>query len=99
MGVSHSFTKICIFYTADNMDSVKNSYHIGQLIGLKINMLKTNFFIMLVVSLSLLGVPTPPRSPGFLVSFISHVGSSGTRKFISNDYSWYKHIIFRFISN
>ena len=54
--VSHSFTKICIFYTAGNMYSVKNSYHIGQLIGLKTTMPKTSF-VMLIAGLSLMGMP------------------------------------------
>ncbi|GAB4163765.1 MAG: hypothetical protein Tsb006_3030 [Rickettsiaceae bacterium] len=54
--VSHSFTKICMFYTAGNMYSVKTAYDIGELIGIKTTMPKTSF-IMLIAGLSLIGVP------------------------------------------
>jgi multicomponent Na+:H+ antiporter subunit D len=54
--VSHSFTKICIFYTAGNIYSVKNSYHIGELIGIRSTMPKTSF-VMLIAGLSLMGMP------------------------------------------
>ena len=54
--VSHSFTKICIFYAAGNMYSVKNSYHIGELIGIRNTMPKTSF-VMLIAGLSLMGIP------------------------------------------
>ena len=54
--VSHSFTKICIFYAAGNMYSVKNSYHIGELIGIRSTMPKTSF-VMLIAGLSLMGMP------------------------------------------
>jgi len=54
--VSHSFTKICIFYAAGNMYSVKNAYHIGELIGIRNTMPKTSF-VMLIAGLSLMGMP------------------------------------------
>ncbi|MDG1436324.1 MAG: proton-conducting transporter membrane subunit [Rickettsiaceae bacterium] len=54
--VSHSFTKICLFYTAGNIYSVKNSYDIGELIGIRTTMPKTSF-IMLISGLSLIGMP------------------------------------------
>jgi multicomponent Na+:H+ antiporter subunit D len=63
--VSHSFTKICIFYAAGNIYSVKNSYHIGELIGIRNTMPKTSF-VMLIAGLSLMGVP--PFS-GFISKF------------------------------
>lgn len=54
--ISHSFTKICLFYTAGNIYSVKNAYHIGELIGIHRTMPKTSF-IMLISGLSLIGMP------------------------------------------
>ncbi|MDP4709535.1 MAG: cation:proton antiporter [Rickettsiaceae bacterium] len=54
--ISHSFTKICIFYAAGNIYSVKNSYHIGELIGIRSTMPKTSF-VMLIAGLSLMGIP------------------------------------------
>lgn len=54
--ISHSFTKICLFYTAGNIYSVKNSYDIGELIGISKTMPKTSF-IMLISGLSLIGIP------------------------------------------
>jgi len=54
--VAHSFTKICIFYAAGNIYSVKNSYHIGELIGIRSTMPKTSF-MMLIAGLSLMGIP------------------------------------------
>ena len=54
--VSHSFTKICIFYAAGNIYSVKNAYHIGELIGIRNTMPKTSF-VMLIAGLSLMGMP------------------------------------------
>ena len=54
--ISHSFTKICIFYTAGNMYSVKKAYRIGELIGIRATMPKTSF-VMLIASLSLIGIP------------------------------------------
>ncbi|MGC0372101.1 MAG: hypothetical protein DGJ47_000806 [Rickettsiaceae bacterium] len=54
--VSHSFTKICIFYTAGNIYSVKTSYRISELIGIKTTMPRTSF-ILLISGLSLIGVP------------------------------------------
>ncbi len=54
--ISHSFTKICMFYTAGNIYSVKNSYHINELTGIKSTMPKTSF-ILLIAGLSLMGIP------------------------------------------
>ena len=54
--ISHSFTKICIFYSAGNMYSVKTAYRIGELIGIKTTMPKTSF-VMLIAGLSLIGIP------------------------------------------
>ncbi len=54
--VSHSFTKICIFYSAGNMYSVKNSYKVVELIGIRDVMPKTSF-ILLIAGLSLMGIP------------------------------------------
>ena len=54
--VSHSFTKICIFYASANIYSVKNSYKISELIGIKTTMPKTSF-VMLIAGLSLIGMP------------------------------------------
>lgn len=54
--ISHSFTKICIFYAAGNIYSVKNAYHIGELIGIRRTMPKTSF-VMLIAGLSLMGIP------------------------------------------
>ncbi|PCJ27568.1 MAG: cation:proton antiporter [Rickettsiales bacterium] len=54
--VSHSFTKICMFYAAGNMYSVKNSYNIQELVGIKNTMPKTSF-VMLIAGLSLIGMP------------------------------------------
>ncbi len=54
--ISHAFTKICIFYAAGNIYSVKNLYHIGELIGIRTTMPKTSF-VMLISGLSLMGIP------------------------------------------
>lgn len=54
--ISHSFTKICIFYAAGNIYSVKNAYDVGELIGIRSTMPKTSF-IMLIAGLSLMGMP------------------------------------------
>ena len=54
--VSHAFTKICIFYAAGNMYSVKTSYDIKELVGIKTTMPKTSF-MMLIAGLSLIGLP------------------------------------------
>ena len=54
--ISHSFTKICIFYAAGNIYSVKNSYHISELVGIRRTMPKTSF-VMLIAGLSLMGMP------------------------------------------
>ena len=54
--ISHSFTKICLFYTAGNIYSVKNSYEISDLVGIRSTMPKTSF-IMLISGLSLMGIP------------------------------------------
>lgn len=54
--ISHSFTKICIFYSAGNIYSVKNSYHIRELVGVGSTMPKTSF-VMLISGLSLMGLP------------------------------------------
>jgi multicomponent Na+:H+ antiporter subunit D len=54
--VSHAFSKICMFYAAGNIYSVKNSYNLNQLIGIKNTMPKTSF-VMLISGLSLIGIP------------------------------------------
>jgi len=54
--VSHSFTKICLFYAAGNIYSVKNSYRIEELIGVHNTMPRTSF-VLLIASLSLIGIP------------------------------------------
>jgi multicomponent Na+:H+ antiporter subunit D len=54
--VSHAFSKICLFYTAGNIYSVKNSYYISELMGINKTMPKTSLF-MLIAALSLIGVP------------------------------------------
>lgn len=54
--VSHSLTKICFFYTAGNMYSIKTAYRIDELTGLKRLMPKTSFLLLISV-LSLVGVP------------------------------------------
>lgn len=54
--VSHAFSKICLFYTAGSIYSVKNSYYIGELIGIHKTMPKTSLFMM-IASLSLIGIP------------------------------------------
>lgn len=54
--ISHSFTKICIFYAAGNIYSVKNSYRVEELIGVRQTMPITSF-IILISGLSLMGMP------------------------------------------
>lgn len=54
--ISHSFTKICIFYAAGNIYSVKNAYRVGELIGIRSTMPITSF-VMLIAGLSLMGMP------------------------------------------
>lgn len=54
--ISHSFTKICLFYAAGNIYSVKSSSTINELIGIKDTMPKTSF-VILIAGLSLIGIP------------------------------------------
>ncbi|MCP5370020.1 MAG: cation:proton antiporter [Rickettsiaceae bacterium] len=54
--VSHSFTKICLFYTAGNMYSIKTAYRIDELIGLNKLMPKTSC-VLLIAVFSLIGMP------------------------------------------
>ena len=54
--VSHSFTKICIFYSAGNFYSLNKTYYLSDLAGIKNTMPKTSL-ILLISSLSLIGMP------------------------------------------
>ena len=54
--VSHSFTKICLFYSAANFYSLNKTYYISDLAGIKKTMPKTSL-ILLIATLSLIGMP------------------------------------------
>lgn len=54
--VSHSLSKICLFYAAGNIYSVKGVYKISQLLGIYRDLPKTSF-IFLIATLSLIGMP------------------------------------------
>lgn len=54
--VSHSFTKISLFYAAGSIYSLKSAYHIKDLSGLSSSMPKTSL-VMLIAGLSLIGIP------------------------------------------
>lgn len=54
--ISHSFTKICLFYAAGNIYTIKNSYTLTQLVGARDTLPKTSF-VMLISGLSLIGIP------------------------------------------
>lgn len=54
--VSHSFTKICLFYATGNIYSVKNAYRVEELVGIYNTMPRTSL-VLLISSLSLIGVP------------------------------------------
>ena len=54
--VSHSFSKICLFYSAGNFYSSGRTYYLTDLIGINKNMPKTSA-IFLVSTLSLIGIP------------------------------------------
>jgi multicomponent Na+:H+ antiporter subunit D len=54
--VSHSFSKICLFYSAGNFYSSGRTYYLTDLTGINKNMPKTSA-IFLVSTLSLIGIP------------------------------------------
>lgn len=54
--VSHSFSKICLFYAAGIYYSFKKTAKISDLIGVSLEKPKTSF-VFLIASLSLMGVP------------------------------------------
>lgn len=54
--VSHSFSKICLFYAAGNFASLKNTIKVKDLYGIAKEMPKTSF-VLLLACLSLIGVP------------------------------------------
>ncbi len=76
--ISHSFTKICIFYAAGNIYSVKNSYDIKDLIGIRDTMPKTSF-VMLIAGLSLIGVPP---FAGFISKFYIMLAAAEANNFL-----------------
>ena len=76
--ISHSFTKICIFYAAGNIYSVKNSYHIRELVGIGSTMPKTSF-VMLISGLSLIGLPP---FAGFISKFYIMLAAAETNNLL-----------------
>ena len=54
--VSHSFSKICLFYSAGNFYSSGRTYYLNDLTGINKNMPKTSAIFLLAV-LSLIGIP------------------------------------------
>nr|WP_316353245.1 proton-conducting transporter membrane subunit [Candidatus Trichorickettsia mobilis] len=54
--VSHSITKICLFFAAGSYYSINHTSQIKDLLGIKVAMPKTSL-IMLIASLSLIGLP------------------------------------------
>lgn len=63
--ISHSLTKICLFYAAGNMYSIKGSYNVSELVGIYRTMPRSSF-VFLIATLSLIGMP--PFS-GFVSKF------------------------------
>lgn len=54
--ISHSFTKISIFYATGNFYSLNKTYYISDVAGIKTAMPKTSL-LLLIASLSLVGMP------------------------------------------
>lgn len=54
--VSHSFTKICLFYSAGILYTVRKSYSVNELAGINRIMHLTSF-VFLISGLSLIGIP------------------------------------------
>ena len=70
--VSHSFSKICLFYSAGNFYSSGRTYYLTDLIGINKNMPKTSA-IFLVSTLSLIGIPP---FAGFISKFYVMVAAA-----------------------
>jgi multicomponent Na+:H+ antiporter subunit D len=75
--VSHSFTKICLFYSAGNFYSLKKTYYISDLAGIHKIMPKTSL-ILLIATLSLIG--TPPFA-GFISKFYIMMAAADQQNF------------------
>jgi multicomponent Na+:H+ antiporter subunit D len=54
--VGHSFTKICLFYTAGNIYSIKKTNQVYDLVGIYKEMPITSF-VLLLSAMSLVGIP------------------------------------------
>ncbi len=76
--ISHSFSKICMFYAAGNIYSVKNSYNLSELVGIKNTMPKTSF-VMLIAGLSLIGIPP---FAGFISKFYILLAAAEQNNFL-----------------
>ncbi|MCP5362653.1 MAG: cation:proton antiporter [Rickettsiaceae bacterium] len=70
--VSHSFSKICLFYSAGNFYSSGRTYYLTDLTGINKNMPKTSA-IFLVSTLSLIGIPP---FAGFISKFYVMVAAA-----------------------
>jgi multicomponent Na+:H+ antiporter subunit D len=75
--VSHSFTKICLFYSAGNFYSFKKTYYISDLAGIHKIMPKTSL-ILLIATLSLIGMPP---FAGFISKFYIMMAAADQQNF------------------
>lgn len=72
--VSHSFSKICLFYAAGNFYSLNNTIKIKHLLAISNKLPKTSF-IFLIASFSLIGLP--PLG-GFISKFYIMMAAAAT---------------------
>jgi multicomponent Na+:H+ antiporter subunit D len=75
--VSHSFTKICMFYSAGFFYSVKKTHYIRDLAGIKSSMPKTSI-ILLISVFSLIGIPP---FAGFISKFYIMIAAAEQQNF------------------
>jgi len=76
--VSHSFSKICLFYSAGNFYSLDRTYYLTDLTGINKNIPKTSA-IFLVSTLSLIGIPP---FAGFISKFYVMVAAANQQNLL-----------------
>ena len=76
--ISHSFSKICLFYSAGNFYSLDKTYYLTDLTGINKNMPKTSA-IFLIATLSLIGIPP---FAGFISKFYIMVAAANQQNLL-----------------
>lgn len=76
--ISHSFTKICLFYSAGNFYSLHKTYYINDLKGINHTMPKTST-VFLIATLSLIGIPP---FAGFISKFYIMVAAANQQNLL-----------------